>query len=55
MKNRGYFPSNETAGKLRYLALCNIKKDGKMPPITWKMVANPFAILYGERFANALS
>jgi hypothetical protein len=25
-----------------------------MPPITWKQAANQFAILFGERFTNAL-
>jgi hypothetical protein len=26
-----------------------------MPPITWKQAANQFAILFGERFTNALN
>jgi transposase-like protein len=25
-----------------------------MPPITWKQAANQFAILFGDRFTNAL-
>jgi putative transposase len=25
-----------------------------MPPVTWKQAANQFAILFGERFTNAL-
>jgi transposase-like protein len=54
VKNRGHFPSDEAASKLLYLALRNIEKDWKMPPIMWKQAANQFAILYGERFTNAL-
>ncbi len=54
VKNRGHFPSDEAASKLLYLALRNIEKDWKMPPITWKQAANQFAILYGERFTDAL-
>ncbi len=48
------FPSDEAASKLLYLALRNIEKDWKMPPITWKQAANQFAILFGERFTDAL-
>ena len=54
VKNRGHFPSDEAASKLLYLALRNIEKDWKMPPITWKQAVNQFAILFGERFTNAL-
>ena len=55
VKNRGHFPSDEAASKLLYLALRNIEKGWKMPPITWKQAANQFAILFGERFTNALN
>src|ERR1700754_2703865 len=55
VKNRGHFPSDEAAGKLLYLALCNIEKDWKMPPITWRQAVNQFAILFGERFTAAIS
>lgn len=54
VKNRGHFPSDEAASKLLFLALRNIEKDWKMPPVTWKQAANQFAILYGERFTNAM-
>lgn len=54
VKNRGHFPSDEAASKLLYLALRNIERDWKMPPITWKQAANQFAILFGERFTDAL-
>jgi len=40
---------------LLYLALRNIEKDWKMPQRTWKMAANQFSILFGERFANAIN
>lgn len=55
VKNRGHFPSDEAASKLLFLALRNIEKNWKMPPITWKQAANQFAILFGERFTNALN
>ncbi|MBQ5943078.1 IS256 family transposase [Massilia sp. AB1] len=55
VKNRGHFPSDDAASKLLYLALRNIEKDWKMPPIIWKQAANQFAIMFGERFTNALS
>ncbi|MBF8179815.1 MAG: IS256 family transposase [Pseudomonadota bacterium] len=54
VKNRGHFPTDEAASKLLYLALRNIEKNWKMPPVTWKQAANQFAILFGERFTNAL-
>jgi transposase-like protein len=55
VKNRGHFPSDDAASKLLFLALRNIEKDWKMPPVTWKQAANQFAILFGERFTNALN
>lgn len=55
VKNRGHFPSDEAATKLLFLALRNIEKDWKMPSVTWKQAANQFAILFGERFTNALN
>lgn len=55
VKNRGHFPSDEVASKLLFLALRNIEKDWKMPPIMLKAGANQFAIPFSERFTNALS
>lgn len=55
VKNRGHFPTDEAASKLLFLALRNIEKKWKMPPVTWKQAANQFAILFGERFINALN
>ncbi|WP_139217179.1 IS256 family transposase [Collimonas sp. OK607] len=54
VKNRGHFPTDEAASKLLFLALRNIEKDWKMPQRTWKQAANQFAILFGERFTNAI-
>jgi hypothetical protein len=53
LKNRGHFPSDETATKLIYLALRCIAKKWKNPPITWKLAATQFAIQFGERFFAA--
>ena len=50
IKNRGHFPNDEAATKLIYLALRNITKSWKMPPITWRAAKTQFAILFGERF-----
>jgi transposase-like protein len=55
VKNRGHFPSDEAATKLLFLALRNIEKDWKMPQRTWKLAANQFAIMFGERFTNAIT
>jgi putative transposase len=55
VKNRGHFPSDDAASKLLFLVLHNIEKDRKMQPITWKQAANRFAILFGERFTNAMN
>jgi putative transposase len=54
VKNRGHFPTDEAATKLLFLALRNIEKDWKMPPIVWKQAANQFSIMFGERFTNAI-
>jgi putative transposase len=53
LKNRGHFPSDEAATKLIYLALRNITKKWKNPPITWKQATTQFAIQFGERFFAA--
>jgi len=36
--------------KLIYLALRNITKKWKNPPVTWKLAATQFAIRFGHRF-----
>ena len=50
LKNRGYFPGDEAAPKLIFLALRNITKKWKNPAITWQLAATQFAIRFGERF-----
>lgn len=50
LKTRGHFPSDQAATKLIFLALRNITKKWKNPPITWKLAATQFAIQFGERF-----
>lgn len=55
VKNRGHFPKDQAAPKLLFLALRNIEKNGKMPPVIWKQAANQFAILFGERFTDAMT
>jgi len=37
-----------------YLVLGNIEKVWTMPQRTWKQAANQFAIMFGERFTNAI-
>jgi putative transposase len=53
LKNRGHFPNDEAATKLIYLALRNITKKWKNPPVIWKLAATQFAIQFGERFFAA--
>jgi putative transposase len=50
LKNRGHFPGDEAATKLIYLALRDITKKWKNPPVTWKLAATQFAIRFGQRF-----
>ena len=52
LKNRGHFPSEEAASKLIYLALRNIVKQWKMPPLHWRAAAHQFALKFGERFIS---
>ena len=52
LNNWGHFPSDEAATKLIYLALRNITKSWKNPPLTWRMAANQFAIQFGEDLTN---
>ena len=50
LKTRGHFPNDEAATKLIYLALRNITKKWKNPPVTWKLAATQLAIRFGQRF-----
>ena len=42
------------ATKLLFPALRNIEKHLKMPQPTWKQAVNQFAIMFGERFTDAV-
>ena len=53
LKNRGHFPNEEAASKLIYLALRNIVKQWKKPPLHWGAAAHQFALKFGERFISA--
>lgn len=55
LKNRGHFPNDEAAIKLIYLALRNITKKWKKPPVQWKAAAGQFAIQFGTRFFSSAS
>lgn len=55
LKTRGHFPSDEAASKLIYLALRNITKKWRMPPVTWKRALSQFAVLFGSRFLASAS
>ncbi len=49
IKNRGSFPTDESALKLLYLALSNISKKWTMPIKNWKAALNRFAIVFEGR------
>lgn len=49
IKNRGSFPTDESALKLLYLALQNISRKWTMPIREWKAALNRFAILFEDR------
>jgi putative transposase len=55
IKTRGHFPSDEAATKLIWLALRNITADWTRAPQHWKAAMNQFAILYQDRFIQALA
>jgi transposase-like protein len=49
IKNRGSFPTNDSALKLLYLVLQNISRKWTMPIKEWKAALNRFAILFEDR------
>ncbi len=49
IKNRGHFPSDESATKLIYLALKNATTKWTMPLKDWKKALTQFAIIYKDR------
>lgn len=54
IRSRGHFPNDDAATTLIWLALRNIAKNWKMPPITWRAAKTQFAILFAERFTAYL-
>ena len=53
IKTRGYFPSDEAASKLIWLALCNITSDWSRAAVQWREALNQFAVAYGDRFTRS--
>lgn len=49
IKNRGSFPTDDSALKLLYLALQNISRKWTMPIKEWKAALNRFAIIFEDR------
>ncbi|MGL6111622.1 MAG: IS256 family transposase [Rubrivivax sp.] len=54
IKTRGHFPSDDAASKLIWLALRNITADWSRAAKEWKLAMNQFALLYEERFTQAV-
>lgn len=52
VKSRGHFPSDAAARKLLFLALRNITRKWTMPHRFWRLAANQFAIMFGDRFSH---
>ena len=50
IRNKGYFPSDEAATKLMWLALQNLTAKWKKPPREWTSAKAQFAIQFGDRF-----
>jgi transposase-like protein len=55
IKTRGHFPSDDAASKLIWLALRNITADWSRAAHDWKAAMNQFAILYQDRFTQAIA
>jgi putative transposase len=53
IRNKGHFPSDESATKLIYLALRNIAAKWKRPPKEWHAAKTQLAIQFGDRFTVA--
>src|SRR3954462_12519921 len=55
VRARGHFPTDEAALKLLSLVLNRAEREWMMPPAAWAMARAQFAVLFGERFTNALA
>jgi len=55
VRARGHFPTDEAALKLLFLVLNRSEKEWRMPPREWAMAKAQFAVLFGERFTQAMA
>jgi len=55
VRARGHFPTDEAALKLLFLVLHRSEKEWTMPPREWSMAKAQFALLFGERFTQAMA
>ena len=55
VRARGHFPTDEAALKLLFLALNRAEREWRMPPREWAMAKAQFAVLFGERFTQAMA
>ena len=55
VRARGHFPTDEAALKLLFLVLNRAEKEWRMPPREWAMAKAQFAVLFGERFTQAMA
>src|SRR3954469_5029585 len=55
VRARGHFPTGEAAMKLLFLVLNRAEKEWRMPPREWALAKAQFAVLFGERFAQAMA
>jgi putative transposase len=55
VRTRGHFPTDEAALKLLFLVLHKEEKAWTMPAREWCMARSQFAILFGERFTQAIA
>ena len=54
IKTRSLFPTEEAAQKLVYLAIMNCTASWKRPSPKWSAAMPQFALLFGDRFTEAL-
>ena len=55
VRARGHFPNDQAALKLQFLVLNRAGKDWKMPPREWTAAKAQMAVIFGERFAKAMT
>src|ERR687893_852718 len=55
VRARGHFPTDEAALKLLFLVLNRAEREWRMPPREWAMAKAQFAVLFGERFTQAMA